>query len=309
MNASALILLTVISCTAGTPQASPSSWGRFTVVSWNTTSIRPDPHVAALRIATMEGADLWALAGVRDARWAELFREAAAEGKRREMASLLSPTVGSDRLLILYDLGRFELLRHLELGWQGEPWHRSGVFLRPALIAQLRHFGTGQEFLFMVNNLHPKWSAQQADKIARWTQAQGLPVIAVGTYHFQYNLGPEPLQCDGQAGLLTLLSGGLFQWVNPVHSVRTYHSPFNTIEDFVFLANAAGRIYGQSEIVVEPGDFAGPEPTGAHRPIRTLFTILPAPDETQLRRRIREQALKIKTELDVLDALIRQLPE
>ncbi len=314
MNASALFLITLTSSlyALGTPQVpqqprNPSS--QFTIVSWNVDSLRPDPHVAALRMAQMDGVDLWGLCGVRDEPWAEMFRAAAGENERQEMASLLSPTRGSDRLLILYDARRLELIRHYEFGWDDEPWYRPDMVLRPSLIAQLRHRATGQEFLFMVNCLHPKWTALQAEKIARWAQRQGLPVIAAGTYYFQYNLGATPLRCEGQPGFAVLLDGGAFQWVTPESLIKTYDSPYNTIEDFVFIANVAGKLYAQSRVVVQPNDFTGRAPTGAHRPLQTTVTLVTAPREALLRRQIYEQALRVQSELHQLEALVRQLPE
>lgn len=309
MNASTLILFTIVSCLYGTTEASDYPSSQFTVESWNVESITRDPHLPALHIAETDGVDLWGLCGVRSEWWAELFRDAATEDGQQGMTGVLSPTRGNDRLLILYDPRQFELIRHSELGWSDEPWHRPDTILRPALVAQLRHNATGLEFLFMVNCLHPTWAGLQADKIARWAGRQSLPIIAVGTYYFQCNLSPEPLRCDGQAGLSRLLSDGVFLWVRPEELVKTYDSRFNTIEDFVFIANAAGRMYGQSRIVVGPGDFADRRPTGAHRPIRATFTVLADTPEVRLRRQIAEQARRIQTELDALEALVRQLPE
>jgi hypothetical protein len=106
-----------------------------------------------------------------------------------------------------------------------------------------------------------------------------------------------------------MLDGGVFQWVGSEDLVKTYDSPYNTIEDFVFIANVAGKLYAQSRVVVAPNDFAGREPTGAHRPIRTTFTVLTGTKEALLRRQIYEQALRVKAELDQLEGLVRQLPE
>jgi len=313
MNAATLFLITLTcSHVLGTPQVRqepPYPSNQFTIVNWNVDSLKPDPHMAALRMARMEGVDLWGICGVRNEQWAEMFRAAAGENEPREVASLLSPTCGTDRLLILYDSRRFELIRHYEFGWEDEPWYRPDMVLRPSLVAQLRHRATGQEFLFMVNCLHPKWTALQAEKIARWARRQGLPIIAAGTYYFQYNLGAEPLRCDGQPGFAVLQDGGVFLWVTPQSLIRTYDSPYNTIEDFVFIANVVGKLYACSQIIVNPDDFAGREPTGAHRPIQTTVTIVAPMREALLRRRIYEQALRVKSELHQLEALVRQLPE
>ncbi len=308
MNASTLVCFTLVSFVFGTPEAPQTLSNQFTVESWNVDSNQPDPHVPALHIFQTPGVDLWGLAGVRNPWWAELFRDAAAENGRPGVTGVLSPTRGNNRLLILYDPRVFDLISTFELDWEGEPWRTPDVALRPALVAQLRHLATGQEFLFMVNSLHPNWAAQQAEKLATWARRQNLPIIAVGTYWFQYNLGSQPLRCQGQAGLSTMMADGA-EWVRPEELVKTYDGPCDTVEDFVFLANGAGRMYGQSRIMVGPGDFSGRRPTGSHRPVRAKFTIQPSTPEAQLRRHIQQRLLKVKTEIEELEALIRQLPE
>jgi hypothetical protein len=82
-----------------------------------------------------------------------------------------------------------------------------------------------------------------------------------------------------------------------------------TLVSFVFLTNVAGRMQGQSRIVVGPGDFGSRRLTGAHWPIRATFTIPPSTPEARLERRIREQARRVQAELKVLEDLVRQLPE
>lgn len=309
MNASTLILFSIISLSFGTPTVSENPSNQFTVESWNVESLSHDPHMPALYIAETHGVDLWGLCGVRHEWWAGLFRDAATENRQRGMTAILSPTRGTDRQLILYDPNRFELIRTSEVGWSGAPWYRPGMCLRPALVAQFRHIPTGLEFLFMVNCLDPRYAALQADKIARWARGQTLPIIAVGTYYFQYNLGSQPLRCDGQAGLSILQASGALHWVRPEDLVKTFDSRLDTIEDFVFLGNAAGRLTARSRIVVGLSDFSNRQPTGAHRPIRTTFTVLAGTSEAQLRRQIAEQARRVKEDLDKLEDLVRQLPE
>lgn len=308
MNASMLVCFVLISSMFSTFESPQPPSNQFTVVSWNVDSNQPDPHLPALHISQMQGVDLWGLAGVRNAWWAEMFRDAAAENGRPGVTSVLSPTRGGNRLLILYDPRAFDLITSFELDWEGEPWRTPYVALRPALVGQLRHLATGQEFLFMVNSLHPDWAAQQAERLAQWMHRQTLPVIAVGTYWFQFNLGSQPLRCPGQSGLSTLLADSV-QWVRPEELVKTYDGPCDTVEDFIFLSNAAGRMYGQSRIMIGQGDFSGRRPTGSHRPVRAKFTIQPSTPEMQLRRQIDQRLRKVETELDELEALIRRLPE
>jgi len=281
---------------------------QFTVVSWNVDSGDADPHVISLRVAQMRGVDLWGLTEVRDERWAELLKGAAQENHPGRMVPLLSPTGGSSRSLILYDAAQFELLESFELGWEGQSWCRPDMVLRPGLIARLRHTPTEQEFFFMVNRFLPAWAVMQAAKVNDWAAHQTIPVIAVGSYYFQYALSPQAIWCEGRKGLKLMAYDGAFQWIKPENPIKTFDHEANTIEDFVFVANAVGKLHAQSTILVEPGDFPDGPSTSDHRPICTAFTVLAAP-ETMIRYRIRQQISRIQSEIDALEALVHQLPD
>lgn len=308
MQTFATTLFACLSCFVGPVPDANDPLNQFTVVSWNVDSGDADPHVISLRVAQMRGVDLWGLAEVRDARWAELLKGAAQENRPGRMVPLLSPTGGSDRSLILYDAAQFELLQSFELGWEGQSWYRPDMVLRPALIAQLRHKPTEREFFFMVNRFLPAWAVMQAVKVNDWAARQTIPVIAVGSYYFQYALSPQAIWCEGRKGLKLMAYDGAFQWIKPENPIKTFDHKANTIEDFVFLANAAAKLQAQSTILVEPGDFPDSASTSDHRPIRTTLTVLAAP-EMMLRYRIRQQISKIQCEIDALEALVHQLPD
>ncbi len=309
MEMFATALLTCLVCSIAPLPDANVPLNQFTAMSWNVDSGDADPHVISLRLAQVRGVDLWGLTEVRDDRWAGLLKGAVQENRAGPMVPLLSPTGGSGRSLILYDASQFELLQYFELGWEDQSWHKPDMVLRPALIAQLRHRPTNQEFFFMVNRFLPQWAAWQAIKVNDWAARQTVPVIAVGSYYFQYGLGPEPVQCDGQKGLKLMAYDGVFQWIKPENPVKTFDHEANTIEDFVFLAGATDKFHAQSTIVVEPGDFPNTASTSDHRPVRTTFTVLSAAPETMLRYRIRRQIMKIQSEIDVLEALVHQLPD
>jgi hypothetical protein len=309
MQTFATILFACLYCSVLVSPDANTPVNQFTAVSWNVDSGDADPHTIALRVAQMHGVDLWGLTEVRDERWAELLKRAAQENHPGQMAPILSPTGGSGRSLILYDAAQFELLGYFELDWSDQSWYRPDMGLRPALIAQLRHRLTGHEFFFMVNRFLPQWAAMQAVKVNEWTARQIIPVIAVGSYYFQYCLGPQAIQCEGQKGLKLMAYDGVFQWIKPENPIKTFDHEANTIEDFVFVANAAGKLLAQSTIIVEPNDFPDSSSTSDHRPIRTTFIVLTAAPEMMLRHRIRQQILKIRSDIDDLDALVHQLPD
>ena len=309
MQTTIAILFACVSCFAAALPAAPVAPNQFTVVSWNVDSGDADPHLIALRIAATKGVDLWGLTEVRDERWAAMLKDAAQENRPAEMVSILSPTGGTGRSLILYDAEQFELVRWSDLGWESEPWYKPDMPVRPALAAQLRHRPTGLEFLFVVNRFHPQWAAWQAVKFNEWAARQTIPVVAVGSYYFQYCVGPQPIQCDGQKGLQTMAFDGVFQWLKPENLVKTFDHDADTIEDFIFTANAMGKLQGRAAIVVEPGDFPDTESTSDHRPVRATFTVLTAAPDIELRQRIRQRILEIRAEVTELEALVRQLPD
>ena len=282
---------------------------QLTVVSWNVDSLHTDPHLAALQISQMDGVDLWGLCGVRSERWPRLFEQAAEEGEERQFVAVPSPTPGTDSSLILYDAAALSLLRYFEAGWRDERWYRPGMVLRPALIAQFRHSGTGQEFLFILNCLHPKWSAWQAMTITEWAARQGLPVVAAGTHQFQYDLGDSSLEHFGRVGSAVMLTSGVFRRLRPEEVVRTHGNRYNTVEDFIFLADPAGRIRGRAEIPHAVGDFAVEEATLAHHPVKAVLTFVPARGGSANAARVLRKIRRIQVELDKLEESVRQLPE
>ncbi len=284
MQTTIAILFACVSCSAASPAADVTP-NQFTVVSWNVDSGDADPHLTALRIATMKGVDLWGLTEVRDERWATMLKDAAEENRPAEMTPILGPTGGAGRSLILYDARQFELIRWSELGWENEAWYKPGMPVRPVLIAQLRHRATRLEFIFAVNRFHPQYAAQQAVKMNEWAARQTVPIIAVGSYYFQYCVGPRPIQCEGQKGLQAMAFDGVFQWIKPENLVKTFDHEANTIEDFIFTANALGKLQGRAAIVVEPGDFPSTESTSDHRPVRAAFTVLTVAPDAELRER------------------------
>jgi hypothetical protein len=309
MQAFATILFACLCCSVTTSPDANAPLNQFTVVSWNVDSGDADPHMIALRVTQMHAVDLWGFAAVKDERWAKLLKTAAQENRPGQIVPIFSPTAGPGRSLILYNTAQFELLRWFELDWADQSWYRPDMALCPALVAQLRHRPTGHEFLFMVNCFQPQFAALQAIKVNDWAALQTVPMVAVGSYYFRYCLGPHAIQCEGQKGLKQMAYDGVFQWVKPENPVSTFDDEANTIEDFVFPANAVGKLHARCTILVEPGDFPATASTSHHRPIQTTFTILAAAPETNLRHTIRQRILKIQAEIDELEALVHQLPD
>jgi hypothetical protein len=74
-------------------------------------------------------------------------------------------------------------------------------------------------------------------------------------------------------GFGNMTAGSVFSWVVPRNLIKTHDSDYNSILDFVFIANAAGKITASSQIVLRPGDFPDDETTPDHRPVMATLTL------------------------------------
>lgn len=303
------LLLSTLALLAGAPAHAQDE--RLTVVSWNVESGDANATVLARRIRDYQGVDLWGLSEVESNAWLSLFETAAEDGENADFRRVLGTTGGGDRLAILYNADRFELVRSFELADIN-----IGGRVRAPLIAQLRLRTTGDELLFMVNHLYRGSSEgrhQQARMLNAWAAQQTPPVVAVGDYNFDWSVTAG--ETDHDLGFDRLTEGGVFVWVRPATLVRTQCSEGSSgsggsVLDFVFVANAARTWQATSTIDTAPGDCPDPgNQQSDHRPVRAEFSLRavppsPAPTREELLRRIEA----LEQQLRELRALIERLP-
>lgn len=244
---------------------------KLTVVSYNVESGDADPAVVGVRVADFLGVDIWGFSEVKDATWATTFEAAAAVGESAAFRSVLGTTGREDRLLIVYNDTRLQMIEHFEL-------HRINSLrnVRSSLVARLRLRSTGQEFLFMVNHLwrgSERGRHKQAQKLNDWARGQSLPVIAVGDYNFDWDVTDGDSDHDEGYDLMT--DDGVFQWTRPaqLHPSQTNPS-FQSVLDFVFTAGAAQAWPARSEIIVQPGDAPDNAQISDHRPLKAEFDLV-----------------------------------
>lgn len=278
MSMSVSILLAIASSLGVVSDAVSPESRQFTVVSWNVASRRGDLQLAALRMAKFQDVHLWGLCDLPDGRTAEMLVDAVRENETGEFVGIISRTEGRDLSCIIYDKTRFELVRAFEIDWTNRLWYTRGMPVRPPLVAHLRHRATGQELLFMVNRLQDCRIDKQAAALNAWAASRSLPVVAVGTYDFQYDPDSGPLCPDGQEALLAFIANGILRWLAPDNPVATLDWDRTVINDFIFVANTLGRLSGRSHIVVEPADFSDDTLGSDHRPIQAVFTVTPVSD-------------------------------
>ncbi len=250
----------------------------LTVTTWNVESGGSEVKTLTSRLGSAVGVDLWGLTEV-SGRWAAPFERAAAIGEGAPFKSLLGRSGGADRLAILFDVKRFELLSWFEI-----PVVNVGGNVRAPIVARFRDRESNVEFLFMVNHLYRSDEAarhRQARLLNTWIAGQKLPVIAVGDYNFDWDVRSNGKSRDRGYDLLT--AEGRYRWVRPRRLLSTQCSRvgdgedarcrYNSILDFVFVGGPALEWPAQSWIIQHPGDFPDTDETSDHRMVKATFTL------------------------------------
>lgn len=240
------------------------------VLSWNVESEGSDPSVIAQQLQEMSGYDIYALCEVLP-ETAQQFLEACGPG----FASIASRTGYNDRLQIIYDTRRFELVRRLELHEINNEVHRS------PLVAHLRDRATQREFLVMNNHLargDADFRTEQARRLVEWARDQTLPIIAVGDYNYDFEFSTD----TGNEGFRTMLRDNIYRWVRPEKLIDSnWFDPEpdgmdnypGSLLDFAFVAGPAVEWNAVCRIVVRPNDFPDDETTSDHRPFELILAM------------------------------------
>jgi endonuclease/exonuclease/phosphatase family metal-dependent hydrolase len=283
------------SCASATAHAQDT----LRVIAWNVESGGARMETIAARLAELGPHHLWGLSEVQNPAHAAAYL--AAVGPRH--ASVVGTTGGADRLVILYDSTRLDLLNSVELR-EMNPTGRA----RSPLVGHLRDRADGGEFLFMVNHLYRTNDGarhEQARQLGEWGAAQTLPVVSVGDFNFDWSVGDGDLHRDAGYDLMT--SGDAFRWLRPATLVRT-QCTFPSVLDFVFLSAAARWWEGESEIVARAEDCPDTEETSDHRPVRAWLVRSDVPPPAPTRDELLQRIEAVEALLDELRAAVRRLP-
>ena len=236
--------------------------------SWNVESDGSDPEVIAKQLAEFGQYDIYGLTEVLPDSF-ELFRSAVGEG----FASIDSKTGQSDRMQIIYDNTRFELLRQFEL-------HEINYKLRyrSPLVAHLRDKNSGTEFLVMVNHLargKADVRAKQAEQLVQWARDQTLPIIALGDYNYDYVFADR----QGNEGFRKMMRDNVWKWIEPDELIDTnwFDNPESpdgkddypgSMLDFAFVAGPAKDWETNCQIITRANDFPDDSTNSDHRPYK-----------------------------------------
>jgi endonuclease/exonuclease/phosphatase family metal-dependent hydrolase len=251
------------------------SQSSITVVGWNIESGGAAIEKIAKRVSAMDGVDIWGFSEVAQSGAKRPLEIAAEAGENADFRTYIGTTGANDRLLIVYDYDRFELLFREELAEIN-----IGGKVRAPLAAYFKERRTGVKFCFMVNHLYRSRRERrhmQSRLINEWAVECGYPVIAVGDYNYDWEVDGGDERHDAGFDLLT--ADGVFAWVRPVKLVRTQCSlnkttntcKYDSVLDFVFVAHMPASWQASSEILAVPGDFPDDETTSDHRPVRAII--------------------------------------
>lgn len=240
------------------------------VCFWNVESGGASPLVNAQRIADESEVAVWGLSEVGGSRDADRYQVAANDGESGVFDSILGTTGGADRLQIIYDSTRLEMVETGEL-------HEINVggSVRAPLWARFRINGTETEFTFMVNHLYRSNEAgrhEQARMLNDWAESQTFPSIVGGDMNFDWHY--QHGETNHDQGLDLLIEGDVFRWVRPEDPlVPTNSSSHKSVLDFVFAGGEAREWSASSTILVQAGDFPDGRSRSDHRPVDAIFMV------------------------------------
>jgi len=251
---------------------------------WNDRSRESDPDLLQQQMAAKTGIKLWGLSEVLDASTLAKFEAGAEDGEGSDFVAIMGRTGGRDSLAILYDSSVFEQIgQPIEL--ETETRLTSG--LRATLVLHLKGKKSGQEFLFGVNHLKRGGSQnptrlQQAKNLNQWARSQTLPVVLVGDFNFDYDVQRGHLGLPHRdGGFDALVKDHIFQWVPTTNMVKTQADDrYNTMLDFIFVANAPFGWTGSAKVLRRTGDeaattidFDDDDRSSDHRPVSATFML------------------------------------
>lgn len=249
----------------------------LSVVSFNVESDRDtDPRRVGEDIAKISsgaGVDLFGLAEVESETDARTFQQAASR-EGGQFRYLLAKNGNEDRVAILYNVDTLKFKEVFELDrFPGS---------RKALVGRFRHKAAGLEFLFIVNHFNRRDEERrqrQARLIRDWVLDQKLPAVLVGDFNFDFN----PKTGRGNKAFDIFTAKPSLGWLKP-DCVTKGNCPatgtqcdrrYNSIMDFVFLADKRRGWEGLAEVLFQRANYCERERRGYadHRPVLGLIAI------------------------------------
>lgn len=244
-------------------------------MAWNVESGGNNPNIIARQLAEFGDVDVYCLCEVH-AKNFDKYANALPNG----YVSIGSTTGGGDRLQILFNTNRFEILERKELHEHRDFELNNGNHRSP-LMVRLRDRKSSIQFIVMTNHLARRNSdlrRAQAIGLREWARDQNVAVINVGDFNLDYNF----LSDRGNDALPEMLRDGIWHWVKPDPLIDTNWSDPDgdgrdnypdSMLDFAFVSGPAKDWSPKCDVVVREGDFPDDEETSDHRPIKLTLDL------------------------------------
>lgn len=280
----------------------------LTIAGFNVESGAASPQVIANQIGPLQDIDLWGFSEVRNANDGLILAQGAADGESGNFESILGSTGGEDRLLIVYNSDRLELIESGEINELN-----LGGNVRAPLWARFQVEPSGPELIFMVNHLYRSNNERrhaQARGLNEWARSQTLPVIATGDYNFDWHFQTGDTNHDNGYDLMT--ADGVFTWVRPpAPLVPTNCSSHKSVLDFFFVSGPAQQWQAESEILFPQSSYCPDSSTTSdHRPVLARFeldTVIDDGGGNAAKEEILRKIQALEQELAALKALVQAL--
>jgi len=259
-----------IGCKSETqPVDSPENKNTLSILAWNVESGGADSKVIAKRLARLDEFDIVCLSEVHPDDFI-----AYQNSRGSDFDTVTSQSGNEDRLQIIYNKNRFELLEKIELARHGDYVLNNGGHRSPTAV-RLKDRVSGKSFIVMVNHLargNAEFRKTQAIGLREWARDQDMGVINVGDFNMDYVFATG----KGNDGLDEILRDNVWKWVEPeswidsnwwdpeADGVDNYEG---SLLDFVFVSGPAKTWAPKCEVIVESGDFPDDKTTSDHRPI------------------------------------------
>ena len=238
------------------------------LVAWNIESGDNDPKVIAEQLKDFSDHHVMALNEVNQK---NIETYVAALGNKFGFYN--SNTGGGDRLVIMWNRNRFELLSKEEMDVYRDHKFRNGKQDRSPIFVRLKDNKTGQKFIVMTNHLasgkNNPLRMEQAVGLREWARESNEPIIAMGDFNFKYSIRKKL----GDSSFAEFMKDSVWHWVKPSPMIDSHFSEDgkgndrtpDSILDFVFVANGAKEFEYQCSIIKRDGDFPDDESTSDHR--------------------------------------------
>jgi len=238
------------------------------ITSWNLESGGESSSLTlAEQISQLPPSDIWTFQEVKNRRWAdELLWGITLHGGDYDFQ--LGRDGQEERLMIVYNREKVDVINKKEMRNLNDGGHRSPV------VAEIAIKSSGVRFYLLVNHFARQKTSlrlKQATGLNKWASEQTMPIIATGTYNFDWKVTEGERKHDETFDVMTDVD--VFKWVRPEILVRTQDSDTNEVQDFVLVSGLPASWKVTSEIVVRANDFPHNEQTSDHRPVTAVVTM------------------------------------